>query len=85
MSTDWITSLHEWFVDMFAALSAGGAVFFTLVCIVLALLWVYFIRIHIAMRMAKNRHRDPLGWVLLSLFVSPILTWIVLLIAGDAK
>lgn len=44
-----------------------------------------FIRIHIAYRMAKNRHRDPLGWVLLSLFVSPVLTWIILLIAGNAS
>lgn len=29
---------------------------------------VYLLRIHIAYRMAKNRHRDPLGWVLLSFF-----------------
>lgn len=46
---------------------------------------VYLVRIHIAYKMAKNRHRDPLGWVLLSLFVSALLTWIILLIAGDAK
>ena len=44
---------------------------------------LYLVRIHIALRMAKNRHRDPLGWVLLSLFVSPVLTWIILLIVGD--
>lgn len=49
-----------------------------------ALLLVYCVRIHIAYRMAKNRHRDPLGWVLLSLFFSPPLTWIILLIVGDA-
>lgn len=49
--------------------------------VVLAL--VLYIRIGIAYRMAKNRNRDPLGWVLLSLFVSPILTWIILLVAGD--
>lgn len=29
---------------------------------------VYLLRIHIAYRMAKNRHRDPLGWMLLSFF-----------------
>lgn len=46
---------------------------------------LYLVRIHIALRMAKNRHRDPLGWVLLSLFVSPVLTWIILLIVGDMK
>lgn len=43
----------------------------------------YLLRIHIAYRMAKNRHRDPLGWVLLSFFFSPLLAWIVLLIVGD--
>ena len=43
----------------------------------------YLLRIHIAYRMAKNRHRDPLGWVLLSFFFSPLLTWIILLIVGD--
>ena len=44
---------------------------------------LYLVRVHIALRMAKNRHRDPLGWVLLSLFVSPVLAWIILLIVGD--
>jgi len=56
-----------------------------IVSVICALLFVYLIRIHIAYRMAKNRHRDPLGWVLLSLFVSPVLTWIILLIAGNAS
>ena len=46
---------------------------------------LYLVRVHIALRMAKNRHRDPLGWVLLSLFVSPVLAWIILLIVGDMK
>ena len=48
-----------------------------------ALVVLYFVRIHIAYKMAKRRHRDPLGWVLLSIFVSPVLTWIILLIVGD--
>lgn len=51
--------------------------------IVAVLAFVYWIYIHITYRMAKNRHRDPLGWVLLSILVSPLLTWIILLIAGD--
>lgn len=46
---------------------------------------VYYVYIGITLKMAKNRHRDPLGWILLSIFVSPLLTWIILLIAGDAK
>lgn len=56
-----------------------------ILAIALALGLVYLLRIHIAYRMAKNRHRDPLGWVLLSLFFSPLLTWIILLIVGDDK
>ena len=53
--------------------------------VVVALALVYFVYIGITLKMAKNRHRDPLGWILLSLFVSPLLTWIILLIVGDAK
>lgn len=53
--------------------------------VVAALYFVYLIYIHITYRMAKKRHRDPLGWVLLSLLVSPLLTWIILLIVGDAN
>lgn len=51
--------------------------------IVTVLGFAYLLRIHIAYRMAKNRHRDPLGWVLLSFFFSPLLTWIILLIVGN--
>lgn len=46
---------------------------------------VYYVYIGITLKMAKNRHRDPLGWILLSIFVSPLLTWIILLIVGDAN
>ena len=35
--------------------------------------------------MARNRHHEPLGWILLSLYTSPLLTWIILFIAGDAE
>ena len=44
---------------------------------------VYFLYIHVVYRMAKTRHRDPLGWVLLSFCISPLLTWIILFIVGD--
>ncbi len=50
-----------------------------------SLLLLYYVFIGITLNMAKSRHRDPLGWILLSLFVSPILAWIVLLIVGDAN
>ncbi len=43
---------------------------------------IYWLYIGITKRMAENRNREPLGWVLLSIFVSPLLTWIILLIVG---
>ena len=54
----------------------------SVVTILFILYWIY---IGITRRMAKNRHRDPLGWILLSLFVSPLLTWIILLLVGDKE
>lgn len=69
---------------MVAGMMAAGGVFMVIAVLLFCLLVFYFFRIHIAYRMAVNRKRDPLGWVLLSLFVSPILTWIILLIAGNS-
>ena len=60
-------------------------IFLGIIGLVSALFLIYYIWIHIAYRMAKTRHRDPLGWVLLSIFVSPILTWIILLIVGNSS
>ena len=51
----------------------------------MALLYLFFIRFYITYRMAKNRHKDPTIWVLISLFVSPIFTWIVLFLIGDEQ
>lgn len=42
--------------------------------------WFYF---GITRKMAHERNRDPLGWILLSFFISPLLVWIILLIVGD--
>lgn len=53
-----------------------------LLAILGALFVIYWLYIGITKRMAENRNRDPLGWVLLSLLVSPLLTWIILLIVG---
>lgn len=53
-----------------------------LLAILGALFIIYWLYIGITKRMAENRNRDPLGWVLLSLLVSPLLTWIILLIVG---
>ena len=80
-----ITSLQDFFAYTLAGMTATGIVFFWLLIALFGLLWAFFIRIYIAYRMAKNRHRDPLGWVLLSFFFSPLLAWVVLLIVGDAN
>ena len=80
-----INSLHDLIVNLFGALVAAGGVVFYLCCGFLGLLWAFFIRFYIAYRMAKNRNRDVLAWSLLSIFVSPLLTWILLLILGDKK
>ena len=61
----------------------GGLIGLYILIAILALLYVFFVRIYIAYRMAKNRHRDPLLWVLISFFLSPVFTWIALLILGD--
>lgn len=79
------TSVQDLLVGLFAGMSGLAVILVCVLCCLVALLVVYFFRIHIAYRMAVNRHRDPLGWALLSFFVSPILTWIILLIVGDAK
>ena len=79
------TSIQDLMVGLFAGMSGLAVILLCAFCGLLALLVVYFFRIYIAYRMAVNRHRDPLGWALFSFFVSPILTWIILLIAGDAE
>ena len=79
------TSIQDLMVGLFAGMSGLAVILLCAFCGLLALLVVYFFRIYISYRMAVNRHRDPLGWALLSFFVSPILTWIILLIAGDAE
>ena len=80
-----LNSIHDLFVNLFGALVAAGGVVFYLFCALFGLLWAFFIRFYIAYHMAKNRNRDVLAWSLLSIFVSPLLTWILLLILGDKK
>ncbi len=54
-----------------------------LLLIIPALYFLYLFYFGITYKMAKKRHRDPLGWVILSFFITPIWVWIILLIAGD--
>lgn len=51
--------------------------------LLVGLAYIFLIRIYIAYILAKHRHRDPIGWVLLSFFISPLLAWIVLVILGE--
>ena len=78
-------SLQDLLVGLFAGMSSLAVILLCVFCGLLALRAVYFLRVHIAYRMAVNRHRDPLGWALLSFFVSPLLTWVILLVVGDAR
>lgn len=48
----------------------------------LAAALVYLIRIHIAVSMARRRHRSTIGWGLFSFFISPIWAWTFLFILG---
>jgi cell division protein FtsX len=80
-----VETMQDLLIGLFAGMSGLAIGIIGVLAGILALLVVYFIRIHIAYRMAVNRHRDPLGWALLSFFVSPLLTWIILLIAGDQR
>lgn len=43
---------------------------------------IYFVRIHIAVKMAEKRNRSAVGWGLFSFFISPIWAWILLAILG---
>lgn len=52
-------------------------------CIVLVVLWLFWI--HIPANMARNRGRSALGWVLLTFIASPVWTIILLLIVGDSN
>ena len=78
-----ITSMKDFVTATFDGMSSMVIALAFVLFVAFLVLIIYFFRIHIAYRMAVNRHRDPLGWALLSFFVSPILTWIILLIAGD--
>lgn len=80
-----INAIWNFSSAMIAGMSGLGLFLFCS-CAGLFCLGICFLyRIYIAYRMAKNRHRDPLGWTLLSFFFSPIITWIILLVVGDAK
>ena len=80
-----VNSFVDFMMTACTGMVAAWGIFFWLFIALFAMLWTFFIRIFIAYRMAKNRRRDPLGWVLLSFFFSPLLTWIILLIVGDSR
>lgn len=50
--------------------------------VIAGLALIYFVRIHIAVKMAEKRNRSTLGWGLFSFFISPIWAWILLALLG---
>lgn len=50
---------------------------------IFSLFIIYLLHIRIPINMAKKRRRDPLGWVLLSFVISPLIVYIILLCVGD--
>lgn len=63
----------------------GGIVVIYILGLILVGLYFFFMRFYIAYRMAQNRRRNILLWVLLSMFVSPIGVWIALAVLGEKK
>lgn len=50
--------------------------------IVAGVVAVYYVRIYIAVKMARKRNRSTLGWGLFSFFISPVWAWILLAVLG---
>jgi hypothetical protein len=65
-----VVDSRVWEVPLYGLALMAGVVF------------VYFIRVHIAVKMAKKRNRSTVGWGLFSFFISPICAWILLALLG---
>lgn len=65
-----VVDSRVWEVPLYGLALMAGVVF------------VYFIRVHIAVKMAKKRNRSTVGWGLFSFFISPIWAWILLALLG---
>lgn len=62
-----------------------GRVVLATLAFLFVLYLMYVIYIRIVANMARRRHRDPIPWILVSIFASPLTAWIILLIIGDAE
>ena len=80
-----ITEMSDLLAAMLVFLGLPAVIILSIFAACCAILFTFVYRVYIAYRMAVNRHREPIGWVLLSFCFSPILTWVILLIAGDEK
>lgn len=56
-----------------------------IVLVIASFVFAYWLWIKLPADMARARHRDPVGWVLVSIFASPFLAIFVLLLVGDAE
>lgn len=57
--------------------------FWILLMIIPALYLCYWFYFGITLKMTRKRHRDPVGWILLSFFITPFWVWLLLLIVGE--
>ena len=57
---------------------------FTIIAVLAGLTLVVWVYILLPAEMARNRNRNKLGWVLISLFFSPVIAIIGLLVLGGA-
>ena len=59
--------------------------FWEIMGIILCLIIFYFIWIYLPAKMARNRGRSELGWILLTWLLTPIWSCVLLLIVGDRE
>ena len=50
------------------------------ICLIKLLLWIFY---KLPVKMARQRGRDPLAWVLIFLLISPLWGSLILYLAGD--
>lgn len=58
-------------------------IYLIILLVVLLFVWLFYIRI--PAKMARERGRSALGWVLLTWIISPLWSIIALLIVGDSN
>ncbi len=63
----------------------GIVAIFTVIAVVSMLVFIVWLYILLPADMARERNRDPLIWVLISIVGSPLLAILLLIALGDAR